>query len=219
MIPHLLPRPSPSRLRRIGSIRLVQSVQDPAQGQELLLRHVLLLQRRHEDVHPRRQPSAARLLSFDQDHSISFGIGSRRREIVHPWVAMAMYIRVKRMKATYFIQCDPKETVLDVKHKLFTLIEKPVSSQRLVLMSTEEVLEDSKSLAEQQVENDAVVALTLRKGTYPSYLLLFIEAVEKSPLESLAIAECEPSINSTSVVDDNEFEDVDIAQPTDFSIS
>ncbi|CAF1767162.1 unnamed protein product [Brassica napus] len=95
---------------------------------------------------------------------------------------MAMYIRVKRMKATYFIQCDPKETVLDVKHKLFTLIEKPVSSQRLVLMSTEEVLEDSKSLAEQQVENDAVVALTLRK-------------------------------------DDNEFEDVDIAQPTDFSIS
>ncbi|CAN6862354.1 hypothetical protein F2Q70_00005377 [Brassica cretica] len=64
----------------------------------------------------------------------------------------------------------------------FTLIEKPVSSQRLVLMSTEEVLEDSKYLAEQQVENDAVVALTLRK-------------------------------------DDNEFEDVDIAQPTDFSIS
>nr|VDD32503.1 unnamed protein product [Brassica oleracea] len=30
-----------------------------------------------------------------------------------------MYIRVKRMKATYYIQCDPTETVLDVKHKLF----------------------------------------------------------------------------------------------------
>ncbi|KAG2274836.1 hypothetical protein Bca52824_057391 [Brassica carinata] len=55
-------------------------------------------------------------------------------------------------------------------------------NQRLLLMSTEEVLEDSKSLAEQMVENDAVVALTFRK-------------------------------------DDNEFEDVDIAQPTDFSIS
>ncbi|KAG2310821.1 hypothetical protein Bca52824_022378 [Brassica carinata] len=83
-----------------------------------------------------------------------------------------MYIRVKRMKATYFIQCDPTETALD----------QPVSNQRLVLMSTEEVLEDSKSLAEQKVENDAVVALTLRK-------------------------------------DDNEFEDVDIPQPADFSIS
>ncbi|CAH8280044.1 unnamed protein product [Arabidopsis lyrata] len=93
-----------------------------------------------------------------------------------------MYIRVKRMKTTYFIQCDPTETVLDVKQKLFVLIEQPVTNQRLVLMSTEEVLEDSKTLADQKVENDAVVALTLRK-------------------------------------DDNEFEDVNIAQPTDFSIS
>ena len=65
MIPHLLPRPSPSRFHRIGSIRLVRSVQDPAQGQELLLRHVPLLQRRDEDVHPRRRPFAARLLSFN----------------------------------------------------------------------------------------------------------------------------------------------------------
>ncbi|KAG7538460.1 Ubiquitin domain [Arabidopsis suecica] len=81
---------------------------------------------------------------------------------------MAMYIRVKRMKTTYFIQCDPTETVLDVKQKLFALIEQPVSNQRLVLMSTEEVLEDSKTLADQKVENDAVVALTLRKvlGTF-----------------------------------------------------
>ncbi|CAA0410531.1 unnamed protein product [Arabidopsis thaliana] len=95
---------------------------------------------------------------------------------------IAMYIRVKRMKTTYFIQCDPTETVLDVKQKLFALIEQPVNNQRLVLMSTEEVLEDSKSLADQKVENDAVVALTLKK-------------------------------------DDNEFEDVNIAQPTDFSLS
>ncbi|XP_018472914.1 uncharacterized protein LOC108844190 [Raphanus sativus] len=95
---------------------------------------------------------------------------------------MAMYIRVKRMKATYFIQCDRAATVLDFKQKLFTLIEQPVSNQRLILMSTEEVLEDSKSLAEQKVENDAVVALTLRK-------------------------------------DDDEFEHVDIAQPTDLSVA
>ncbi|CAN8248409.1 unnamed protein product [Cochlearia groenlandica] len=93
-----------------------------------------------------------------------------------------MYIRVKRMKTTYFIQCDPTETVLDVKQKLFDITEQPVSDQRLILMSTEQVLQDSKSLADQKVENDAVVALTLRK-------------------------------------EDNEFEDVDIAQPTDFSIS
>ncbi|KAF9615648.1 hypothetical protein IFM89_025598 [Coptis chinensis] len=76
----------------------------------------------------------------------------------------AMYIRVKREKTTYFLQCDPTETVLDIKHKLFGLIDKPVSDQRLVLVATAEVLDDAKTLADQKVENDAVVALTLRKG-------------------------------------------------------
>ncbi|ONH98767.1 hypothetical protein PRUPE_7G265800 [Prunus persica] len=76
---------------------------------------------------------------------------------------MAMYIRVKRSKTTYFIQCEPTETSLDIKQKLHDLIDQPVSDQRLILVSTGEVLEDSKSLADQKVENDAVVALTLRK--------------------------------------------------------
>ncbi|KAG9445413.1 hypothetical protein H6P81_016753 [Aristolochia fimbriata] len=76
---------------------------------------------------------------------------------------MAMYIRVKRNKTTYFLQCDPTETILDIKQKLHTLIDQPVSSQLLLLAEKNEVLEDSKTLAEQKVENDAVVALTLRK--------------------------------------------------------
>ncbi|KAL4301777.1 hypothetical protein GQ457_10G016220 [Hibiscus cannabinus] len=76
---------------------------------------------------------------------------------------MAMYIRVKRSKTTYFIQCDPTETTIDIKQKLHTLIDQPVNDQRLILMNTGEILEDSKSLADQKVENDAVVALTLRK--------------------------------------------------------
>ncbi|KAK5813987.1 Ubiquitin-like protein [Gossypium arboreum] len=76
---------------------------------------------------------------------------------------MAMYIRVKRSKTTYFIQCDPTETTLDIKQKLHTLIDQPVNDQRLILMNTGDILEDSKTLADQKVENDAVVALTLRK--------------------------------------------------------
>ncbi|KAF5469422.1 hypothetical protein F2P56_013500 [Juglans regia] len=76
---------------------------------------------------------------------------------------MAMYIRVKRSKTTYFIRCDPTETILDIKEKLHVLIEQPVNNQRLILVGTGEVLEDSKTLADQKVENDAVVALTLRK--------------------------------------------------------
>nr|XP_043628959.1 polyubiquitin 9 [Erigeron canadensis] len=76
---------------------------------------------------------------------------------------MAMYIRVKRNKTTYFLQCDATEKILDIKEKLHNLIDQPVNDQRLILVATGEVLDDSKTLADQKVENDAVVALVLRK--------------------------------------------------------
>lgn len=63
----------------------------------------------------------------------------------------AMYIRVKRSKTTYFVQCDPTEKILDIKQKLHTLIDQPVNDQRLILLATGEVLDDSKSLADQKV--------------------------------------------------------------------
>ncbi|KAJ6846307.1 uncharacterized protein M6B38_279690 [Iris pallida] len=76
---------------------------------------------------------------------------------------MAMYIRVKRGKTTYFLQCDPTETTLDIKQKLQGLIDQPINNQRLTLVSTNEILDDSKTLANQKVENDAIVGLALRK--------------------------------------------------------
>ncbi|KAI7756337.1 hypothetical protein M8C21_007892, partial [Ambrosia artemisiifolia] len=78
-------------------------------------------------------------------------------------IQMAMYIRVKRNKTTYFLQCDATEKILDIKQKLHDLIDQPINDQRLILVSTGEVLDDSKTLADQKVENDAVVALVLRK--------------------------------------------------------
>ena len=62
-----------------------------------------------------------------------------------------MYIRVKRSKTTYFLQCDPTETILDVKQKLHTLIDQPINDQRLILVGTGEILDDSKTLADQKV--------------------------------------------------------------------
>ncbi|KAH7671819.1 transcription elongation factor B polypeptide 2 protein [Dioscorea alata] len=93
---------------------------------------------------------------------------------------MAMYIRVKREKTTYFIQCDPTEKTSDIKQKLQALTDQPTDKQRLTLVSSNEILVDSKTLAEQKVENDAVVALTFRK-------------------------------------DDDDFEEVNIARPEDFT--
>ncbi|XP_074561071.1 uncharacterized protein LOC141817294 isoform X1 [Curcuma longa] len=74
-----------------------------------------------------------------------------------------MYIRVKRHKTTYFMQCDPTDTALDIKQKLQSLVDQPTDNQRLTLLTSNAILEDSKTLAEQRVENDAVVALSLRK--------------------------------------------------------
>ncbi|KAJ7295062.1 hypothetical protein O6H91_Y214600 [Diphasiastrum complanatum] len=73
-----------------------------------------------------------------------------------------MFIRVKRKKTTYFLHCDPSETVLEIKQKLQSLSDNHVDDQRLVLVATQQVLEDHKTLADQKVENDAVVALTLK---------------------------------------------------------
>lgn len=63
----------------------------------------------------------------------------------------AMYIRVKRSKTTYFLQCDPTETILDIKQKLRSLIDQPVNDQRLILLASGEALDDSKTLADQKV--------------------------------------------------------------------
>lgn len=63
----------------------------------------------------------------------------------------AMYIRVKRNKTTYFLQCLPSETILQLKEKLHELIDHAVMDQRLILIPDMEVLDDSKSLADQKV--------------------------------------------------------------------
>lgn len=63
----------------------------------------------------------------------------------------AMYIRVKRHKTTYFMQCDPTDTALDIKQKLQSLVDQPTDSQRLTLLTSNTILEDSKTLAEQRV--------------------------------------------------------------------
>jgi len=74
-----------------------------------------------------------------------------------------MYIRVKRNKCTYFIQCDPTETVLNIKQKVHSIIHHPPNKQRLILLDNNNILNDSKTLADEKVENDAIVALVLRK--------------------------------------------------------
>ncbi|WVY97173.1 hypothetical protein V8G54_029324 [Vigna mungo] len=94
---------------------------------------------------------------------------------------MDMYIRVKRSKTTYFIRCKASDKTIDIKQKLQELVDQPTNNQRLILPGNGEVLEDSKTLADQKVENDAVVALTLRKGN-------MIMSLRRSTLFGLTIS-------------------------------
>lgn len=71
-------------------------------------------------------------------------------QFVFDWI-QEMYIRVKRNKTTYFVQCDPTDTTLDIKQKLHALIDLPSNNQRLTLVATDVVLVDSMTLAEQRV--------------------------------------------------------------------
>lgn len=72
-----------------------------------------------------------------------------------------MYIRVKSNKSTYFIQCEPTETPLSIKQKLHSIIDQSPSNQQLVLLATNDVLEDSKTLAEQKVPTCLAVSLLI----------------------------------------------------------
>ncbi|KAG1678871.1 hypothetical protein FOA52_003539 [Chlamydomonas sp. UWO 241] len=71
---------------------------------------------------------------------------------------MSMYIRVKRLKQTFFLHVEATDTVLEVKSKLQDLVEQPPEKQQLLKGTT--VLEDAKKLADLKIENDDVLAVT-----------------------------------------------------------
>ncbi|KAG2483485.1 hypothetical protein HYH03_017667 [Edaphochlamys debaryana] len=70
---------------------------------------------------------------------------------------MSMYVRVKRLKTTYFLHVEPTDTVLEVKQKLQELVDQPPESQQL--WKGQAVLEDARKLMDLKVENDDVLAL------------------------------------------------------------
>ncbi|KAI5007101.1 hypothetical protein ZWY2020_047049, partial [Hordeum vulgare] len=78
-----------------------------------------------------------------------------------------MYIRVKRNKTTYFIQCDTTEIILNIKQKLQSITDHPPNNQRLILLATNNILDDSKTLADQKLvalilANESVILFGLR---------------------------------------------------------
>ncbi|KVI11738.1 Ubiquitin [Cynara cardunculus var. scolymus] len=93
------------------------------------------------EVETERGARKGRNPNFDLTRRITVVSGEiDRRRLQSIIVREAMYIRVKRNKTTYFLQCDATEKVLDIKQKLHSLIDQPVNDQRLILAATGETL-------------------------------------------------------------------------------
>eukprot|EP00850_Spirogloea_muscicola_P014536 SM000105S13881 [mRNA] locus=s105:224019:224800:- [translate_table: standard] len=104
-----------------------------------------------------------------------------------------MYVRVKRKKATYFVQCEASAPAAELKERVRAAAGLAAAAAaddlRLIPAGAREPLADAKTLAEQNVENDAVLALVLRSPVSKAW-----EAVDiQTYAESSGVSEVESS--------------------------
>lgn len=78
---------------------------------------------------------------------------------------MTLVLRVKRKKLTVFVQAEPTDTVLEVKHKLHDMLSQaPEAAPELQrLYRDSDMLEDSKTLADLKLDADSVLAMACRQ--------------------------------------------------------
>jgi transcription elongation factor B subunit 2 len=72
-----------------------------------------------------------------------------------------MYVRVKRLKTTFFLHVEPTDTIDSLKAKLHDLMQHAPGTQRLYKDGT--ILEDDRSLAELKIETDDTLTLVLQQ--------------------------------------------------------
>eukprot|EP00128_Syssomonas_multiformis_P000829 Colp12_sorted_trinity150504_noHs@3632 len=75
---------------------------------------------------------------------------------------MSMYVRVKRQKTTVFLEVSNLDSTLAMKKKLEPLLKVPADNMRLIYNS--KPLEDNKTVADNKIQNDDVLALVFRDG-------------------------------------------------------
>eukprot|EP00890_Picochlorum_soloecismus_P001310 jgi/Picsp_1/217/NSC_00216-R1_ubiquitin family protein len=74
-----------------------------------------------------------------------------------------MYIRVKRERATYFLEVEASDTVNRVKELLQGLVDGAQGSDSMALVKDGSTLDGFKTLVDSKIENDAVLCLVLKK--------------------------------------------------------
>lgn len=74
------------------------------------------------------------------------------------------YVRVRRQMTTTFLWVDPANTAADLKAKIHQITKVPASDIKLFIDKTGDVvLDETKSLADQKVDNDQELFMVYRK--------------------------------------------------------
>ncbi|KAF0686948.1 Aste57867_21296 [Aphanomyces stellatus] len=77
---------------------------------------------------------------------------------------MSVYLRVKRKNQTFFVLAEPHDTFLKVKETLASILTLSSSNQvQLWHTNKQKELLDAATVADQEIENDAVIYLCLKK--------------------------------------------------------
>eukprot|EP00163_Fabomonas_tropica_P032663 TRINITY_DN8307_c0_g1_i2.p2 TRINITY_DN8307_c0_g1~~TRINITY_DN8307_c0_g1_i2.p2 ORF type:complete len:125 (-),score=23.47 TRINITY_DN8307_c0_g1_i2:27-401(-) len=119
----------------------------------------------------------------------------------------SIYIRVKNAKRTIFLRCQGSDNLATVRGQISKIISHPPEHMRLFL--GDHLLEDNKSIAEQRVENDTVVALSTRENEEGEWSDPAVESPDGDMAASEAAAPT-PSVGeggesgAVSVADEND---------------
>mmetsp|Transcript_140637 Transcript_140637/g.199333 ORF Transcript_140637/g.199333 Transcript_140637/m.199333 type:complete len:91 (+) Transcript_140637:30-302(+) len=76
---------------------------------------------------------------------------------------MSMHARIKRKKTTVFVYTNPTDTIAELKSKYAAIVDEPAVSVKL-LAEDQSDLDESKTVADYNMENSAVVLAVYKEG-------------------------------------------------------
>jgi len=100
-------------------------------------------------------------------------------------MATPIYVRVKYVRNTMFINCLSSETGLELKQKVQAITGVGIDNQRLSVEGGEVTVDHAKTLTEMKIGNDDIVGLQMKNEGDAEFPPLFIHefgaVVEEEP--------------------------------------
>jgi hypothetical protein len=76
-----------------------------------------------------------------------------------------MYVRLKRQKQTYFLHCEPSDTVKSLKEKVTAINNQPTEGIGFYTATDSDIqLSDDATLQSSNVVNDSILCMVYKSG-------------------------------------------------------